>query len=85
MQTIRYNVRKTIGSALTELRKEKHRSGFPFMVVDKLVLPDSQAFMEYQDGKVEIVEFTSDYNDYHVVKVLDHNDAMDFRLKYHLD
>lgn len=84
MQTIHYNVSKKIGNALTELRKQKHLSGFPFMIVDKSILPDSQAFMEYSDGTVEIVEFTSDFNDYHLVKVLDHQDALDFRLKYQL-
>jgi len=85
MQTITYNVGKKIGGALTELRKQKHKSGFPFMVVDKDFLPDRQAYMEYQDGKVEVVEFTNDYNDYYVVRVLDHKDAINFRLKYQLD
>ncbi|MCF0054980.1 hypothetical protein [Dyadobacter sp. CY356] len=85
MQTIRYNIRKTVGNALTELRKQKHQSGYPFMVIDKLALPDSQAFMEYQDGKVEIVEFTGDYNDYHLVEILNEQEAVDFRLKYNLD
>ena len=85
MQSINYDINQRLESALIQLRQQKHKAGFPFMITDITMLPENQAFMEYQDGKIEVVEFTKNYEDYYVIRVLDLKESVDFRIKYKLN
>lgn len=85
MQSINFNINQRIETTLLQLRQQKHKAGFPFMVTDASALPENQAYMEYADGKVEIVEFTQDYKDYFVIRTLGIKEAADFRTKYRLN
>ena len=55
------------------------------MIDDSETLPSNQAYMEYADGSIEIVEFSKDYRDYFTVKKLNKSEVSIIREKYHLD
>ena len=85
MQSINFNINQRLETALIQLRQQKHQAGFPFMITDGSILPDNQAFMEYQDGKIEVVEFTKNYEDYFVIRSLNAKESIEFRKKYKLN
>lgn len=85
MQTITYNFDKRIEQSILSLRKQKHQAGFPFMIDDSETLSSNQAYMEYADGSIEVVEFSKDYRDYFTVKKLNKSEVSIIREKYHLD
>ncbi len=85
MNTINYNFNQKINGAIVQLRKQKHKAGFPFMITDEEELPENQAYMEYADGHVEIVEFSKDYRDYKPLKTLNEKESFFLRQKYNLE
>ena len=84
MQTINYDINQRIAGAIRQLRKKKHQEGFPFMIIDNDVLPDNQAFMEYSDGHIELVEFTKNFDNYTLLKKLSSKETINLREKYNL-
>lgn len=85
MQVIRYNIDQKIASAVARLREQKHLAGYPFMITDEDDLPDRQAYMEYSDGHIEIVEFSKDFQNYTTIKNLTFQEAKIIRQKFHLE
>jgi hypothetical protein len=67
------------------LHKQKHQAGFPFMIDDSEELSSNQVYMEYADGRIEIVEFTVDYTEYYTVRQLNQTEVLKVREKYHLN
>ena len=61
--------------ALVDSRRQKHAAGFPFMITDREQLPTNEAYMEYSDGSVKIVQFTADHRDYQPVRELPPHEA----------
>ncbi|MFD2522492.1 hypothetical protein [Emticicia soli] len=84
MRVLNYNFESRVTKRITTLRKQKHEAGFPFMVESYGELPTNQAYMEYADGRVEIVEFDDKFQDYASIKELKGKDLSDFRQKYKL-
>jgi hypothetical protein len=84
MQTLTYNFDKRIEQSILTLRKQKHLAGFPFMIDDSEELPSNQAYMEYADGSIEIVEFSVDYRDYFLIRKLTKSEILKIQEKYHL-
>jgi len=85
MQVLNYNFDQRIESSILLLRKQKHQAGFPFMIDDSEELSSNQVYMEYADGRIEIVEFTADYTEYYRVRQLNQAEVMRVREKYHLN
>lgn len=85
VQTIKYNIDKKISAAIVQLRKQKHQAGYPFMITDEDELPENQAYMEYADGHIKVVEFSQDYRTYNSVKTLNQAETTSLRKKYHLE
>lgn len=85
MQTLTYNFDKRIEQSIMMLRQQKHLAGFPFMIEGKGELPLNQAYMEYPDGHIEIVEFSEDFRDYSTIRQLDKLEMSIIRSKYHLE
>jgi activator of HSP90 ATPase len=85
MNAINYNFNQKINGAIVQLRKQKHQAGFPFMITDEKELLENQAYMEYADGHIEIVEFTKDYRDYRLLKTLNEQEVSTLRQKYNLE
>jgi hypothetical protein len=84
MQILTYNFDKKIEQSILTLRKQKHLAGFPFMIDDSEELPSNQAYMEYADGTIEIVEFSTDYRDYFSVRKLTKAEVSKIQEKHHL-
>jgi hypothetical protein len=84
MQILTYNFDKKIEQSILTLRKQKHLAGFPFMIDDSEELPSNQAYMEYADGTIEIVEFSADYRDYFSVRRLTKSEVSKIQEKHHL-
>ena len=85
MQTLTYNFDKRIEQSIMMLRQQKHLAGFPFMIEGKGELSLNQAYMEYPDGHIEIVEFSNDFRDYTSVRKLSNTEIAIIRSKYHLE
>ena len=85
MNTINYNFDQKINGAIIQLRKQKHKAGFPFMITDEEELLENQAYMEYADGHIEIVEFSKDYGNYTLLKILNAQETSILRQKYNLE
>ena len=85
MNTINYNFNQKINGAIVQLRKQKHKAGFPFMITDEEELLENQAYMEYADGHIDIVEFSKDYRDYKSLKTLNEQESFFLRQKYNLE
>ena len=85
MQVLNYNFDKRIESSILLLRKQKHQAGFPFMIDDSEELSSNQVYMEYADGRIEIVEFTTNYTEYYTVRQLNQAEVLKVREKYHLN
>ncbi|MEY4539760.1 MAG: hypothetical protein RLZZ306_1517 [Bacteroidota bacterium] len=84
MHTLTYNFDQKIEQSILTLRKQKHLAGFPFMIDDSEELPSNQAYMEYADGTIEIVEFSTDYRDYFSVRKLTKAEVLKIQEKHHL-
>ncbi len=85
MQTLTYNFDKRVEQSIMMLRQQKHLAGFPFMIEGKGELSLNQAYMEYPDGHIEIVEFSNDFRDYSFVRKLNNAEVAVIRSKYHLE
>ena len=85
MQIINYNINQKISTAIVLLRKQKHQAGHPFMITDEEELPENQAYMEYADGRIDIVEFSNDYRTYAHLKTLNPQEEALIRQKYNLE
>jgi hypothetical protein len=84
-QIIHYNIDQKIASAVALLREQKHSDGYPFMITDEDELSDSQAYMEYSDGHIEVVEFSKNFRHYTSIKNLNQHETKIVRQKYHLE
>ncbi len=84
MQALNYNFDKRIGERIISLRKQKHDAGFPFMIESNGELPTNQAYMEYADGRVEIVEFHDKFQNYVSLRELNKVELSNFRQKYQM-
>ncbi len=84
MKELNYNITQRIAEAVQQLRKRKHQEGYPFMIIDNAILSDNQAFMEYSDGHIELVEFTKNFDDYTSLRRLSSNETLNLREKYNL-
>jgi hypothetical protein len=82
MQILNYNFDKRISQRISRLRKQKHEAGFPFMIESNGELSANQAYMEYPDGRVEIVEFDNKFQDYVSIKALSKVELSNFRQNY---
>jgi len=59
MQTDEIKVQERKGNdAVKQLRKAKHKKGFPFMINSK-ELPANQCYLEYPDGRIVLVTIQS--------------------------
>lgn len=83
-QTLNYNFDKRVTHLILQLRKNKHEAGFPFMIDDTESLPSNQVYMEYADGKIEVVEFSTGYTDYYAVRKLNVSESQLVRDKFQL-
>ena len=55
------------------------------MITDEEELLENQAYMEYADGHIDIVEFSKDYRDYKSLKTLNEQESFFLRQKYNLE
>lgn len=82
MQLLSDNFDKKIKQSIFRLRQAKHQAGHPFMIEGSGELAPNQAYMEYADGRIEIVVFEADYQDYHPIRLLTTIEARILRKKY---
>lgn len=82
-RVISYNIDQKINTAIVQLRKQKHRGGIR-LITDEDVLPESQAYMEYADGHIDVVEFSKDFRTYTFVKTLNKSEVRLIQEKYRL-
>lgn len=65
---------EVVGSrAVKKLRELKLKKGIPFMINSKQ-LPSNQAYLEYPDGSISIVQIYKSALDFTVVKKLDESE-----------
>jgi hypothetical protein len=78
------NLTNKITHSLIKLRKEKHQAGEPFMITDDGSLSNNQAFLEFGDGEIQLVEFSNDYHNYEIISTLSKKESNQLRKKHHL-
>ncbi|MEP7264382.1 MAG: hypothetical protein ABI772_07790 [Bacteroidota bacterium] len=75
---------QAIGSiAVKKLRESKLEKGLPFMINTRS-LPSNQAYLEYPNGSISIVQIFKSAYDFTLVKQLDTNEIQAVRSRYHL-
>jgi hypothetical protein len=73
-----------IGSnAVKKLRENKLQKGLPFMINSKN-LPSNQAYLEYPNGSIAIVQIYKSAQDFTVIKELDIYEVSKIRTWYNL-
>lgn len=70
-------------NAVRKLRENKLKNGHPFMI-NSSSLPSNQAFLEYPNGSIAIVEIYKSGFDFVIVKQLNPTEINSVRLKYNL-
>ncbi len=70
-------------NAVRKLRENKLKNGHPFMI-NSNTLPSNQAYLEYPNGSIAIVEIYKSALDFTIVKQLDPIEITTVRLKYNL-
>ena len=69
--------------AVKEMRLQKLKSGYPFMINSK-ELSTNQCYLEYPNGIIKLVSFTSAARDFNVIRELSFTEASRLRQKYKL-
>lgn len=82
MTQVIYSFDNTIKQTIQLLRLQKHQAGFPFMIESRGELNSNQAFMEYANGIIEVVEFDKEFRSYSFVRRLSSIEASEIRQKY---
>ena len=70
--------------AIKLLRQDKFNKGLPFMINSK-ALPSDQCYLEYPDGKIELVALSRKDNDFKVIYHFSSEEGYDIKKKYSLD
>lgn len=65
----RKNIEERARLAILELRMQKHKMGYPFMI-NSSTLPSGQCWLEYPSGEIHLVELSKSKTDFDIVKVL---------------
>jgi hypothetical protein len=71
-------------NAVKRLRAKKLREGNPFMINVK-TLPSDQAYLEYPDGKIILVTYSSKSRDFIMLRELTTEESSDLRTKLDLE
>jgi hypothetical protein len=74
---------KTGNDAVKMLRIDKLRKGMPFMINAK-ELPGNQCYLEFPDGKIQLVTISSTGSDFVVLRELTRIENDDVRKRYNL-
>ena len=69
--------------AVKEMRLQKLKSGYPFMINSK-ELSTNQCYLEYPNGIIKLVSFTSAARDFNVIRELSFAEANRLRQKHKL-
>lgn len=73
-----------IGSnAVKKLRENKLQKGLPFMINSK-TLPSNQAYLEYPNGSIAIVQIYKSAQEFTIIKELDIYEINNLRARYNL-
>ena len=71
-------------NAVKMLRRNKLRSGVPFMIFIP-TLPSDHCLLEFPDGTIKEATINRKINDYKILRELPSGEAEQFRKKYKLD
>jgi hypothetical protein len=71
-------------NAVKRLRIEKLKNGNPFMINSK-DLPIDQCYLEYANGKIVLVSFSSGSHDFIKIRELTNQESSALRYKFELD
>jgi hypothetical protein len=74
---------RTGSNAVKMLRIDKLSKGMPFMINAK-ELPSNQCYLEFPDGKIQLVTISSTGSDFFVLRELSRLENADVRSRYHL-
>ena len=70
-------------NAVKRLRLKKLKSGHPFMI-NSSELPSGQCYLEYPDGKINLVTISADGREFILIKELSVLESNKLRKKFHL-
>ena len=70
-------------NAVRKLRENKLQNGLPFMINSKF-LPSNQAYLEYPNGSIAIVQIYKSAQDFTIIKQLSNNEINTIRIKHNL-
>jgi hypothetical protein len=77
-------IEKNGADAVRKLRLLKLQSGSPFMINSR-ELPTGHCYLEFPDGKIELVSLAANASDFSVIRKLTNEESMLVRLKYQLE
>jgi hypothetical protein len=80
----RKRLEKAARLAIQNLRRNKLKLGFPFMINTHL-LPSDQCYMEYPDGTIKLVTIDRDNRDFKVISELSSEECNYLRRKFKLN
>ena len=69
--------------AIKNLRESKFKLGLPFMI-NSIMLPSDQCYMEYPDGSVIHVKLSRRHNDFKVISEFTPQQGLEIRRKFNL-
>lgn len=67
--------------AVRKLRLQKLKNGFPFMINSKELL-SNQCYLEYPNGVIKLVSFTTAARDFNIIRELSPVEANKLRTRY---
>ncbi len=74
---------KIAKTAVKQLRSEELMNGIPFMI-NSNDLPSTQCYIEYPDGRIDLVSMLSGQRDFKIIRELSAREASALRKKYNL-
>jgi hypothetical protein len=77
-------IEKNGADAVRKLRLLKLQSGRPFMINSR-ELPTDQCYLEFPDGKIELVSLAANSIDFSVIRELTSEESVLIRVKYQLE
>ena len=77
------SIENTGTAAVKNLRIKKLRSGLPFMINARDLLP-GQCYLEFPDGKIVLAALEGHSREFTILRELPENEAMMLRLNYGL-
>ena len=77
------NIEQKGTEAVRQLRWQKLQNGRPFMITSR-DLPPRQCYLEYPDGKIELVELPIHAVNFKVIRILTENESGKLRKKCNL-